>query len=90
MPKTLDQVRLPDMKSILADQEKLYHMQQTLNSKVQANYRLRDKNNVMKEQIEQLEFAVKQYKQRIKDYEVENKQGTRIIEVPCNHAETID
>lgn len=38
-----------------------------------------------------MKVAVKEYKQRIKDFEHEQMvNGKQVVEVPCNHAELID
>lgn len=48
-PRNIHELDLPDMRQVIEDQEKLYAMQHKLNSKVEDNKRLKDKNQVLKD-----------------------------------------
>lgn len=65
-------------------------MQRLLGEKKNTNERLHQKNNVVKRQLAKLQEAVRKYQDKIKQFDSEIKSGKRVMELPCNHAETIN
>jgi predicted RNase H-like nuclease (RuvC/YqgF family) len=65
-------------------------MQRSLADKKEAGHRLYNKNAVIEKQLEKLNEAVETYKEKNHQFDSQIKAGKKVIELGCNHSETIN